>query len=82
MNCKKILTCAIILCNIKSSRKGIIMLEVIASSTVYGKMYSAEAKTYPEASRIAEQFLGYRSIDTITIVNLRKVEKNTICNKN
>lgn len=51
------------------------MLEVIASSTVYGKMYSAEAKTYPEAARIAEQFLGYRSIDTVTIVNLRKVNQ-------
>ena len=53
------------------------MLEVIASSTVYGKMYSAEAKTYPEASCIAEQFLGYRSIDTVTIINLRKVKENT-----
>ena len=52
------------------------MLEVIASSTVYGKMYSAEAKTYPEATRIAEQFLGYRSIDTVTIINLRQVNQD------
>ena len=52
------------------------MLEVIASSNVYGKMYSAKAETYPKATQIAEKFLGYRSIDTVTIINLRKVNKN------
>lgn len=51
------------------------MLKVIASSTIYGKMYSAEARTYPEASRIAERFLGCRSIDTVSIINLRKVNQ-------
>ena len=52
------------------------MLEVIASSKIYGKMYSAQVKTYPEATQAAEKFLGYRSIDTVTIVNLRKVNKS------
>ena len=51
------------------------MLEVIASSTVYGKMYSAEAETYPKAAQIAERFLGCRSIDTVTIINHRKVNQ-------
>ena len=49
------------------------MLEVQAISSEYGKMYSATVEKYHEAVKWAERFLGYRAIDTVTIINHRKV---------
>ena len=51
------------------------MLEVQAISTEHGKLYSAMAENYNEATYWAGRFLGYNGIDTIKIMNLRKIEK-------
>ena len=50
------------------------MLEIQASCIEHGKMYSATAETYAEATDWANRFLSYRGIDTIIIINHRKID--------
>ena len=51
------------------------MLEIQAISHEYGKLYSATAEKYAEATEWAERFLTYRAVDTVTIINHRKIER-------
>lgn len=51
------------------------MFEIQASNIEYGKMYSATADKYHEATDWAQRFLGYNAIDTVTIINHRKIDQ-------